>query len=166
MGQALTHKILRQGYYWPTLHKDCLDYVKACAKCQLYGPVPRLPPAIVTAILSPIPFDTWGMDLMGAFPPAKGNVRFLVVAVDYMTKWVCRKFFHEAIVTQFGIPQILITNNSRQFVDADFEEYLVTYGIQHRRSSVAYPQSNGQVEVTNRSLLQSLRKNVQEKKNL
>lgn len=61
---------------------------------------------------------------------------------------------------------MLITDNGRQFVESEFEEYLITYGIQHKRSSVAYPQSNGQVEVTNRSLLQSLRKNVQDQKSL
>lgn len=115
---------------------------------------------------------------MGPFPPAKGAVRFLIVAVDYMTKWVeakavahitsivCRRFFHENVVTRFGISRVLVTDNGRQFIDADFEEYLSAYNILHRRSSVAYPQSNGQVEVTNRSLVRSLKKNLEEHKYL
>ncbi|XP_074371570.1 uncharacterized protein LOC141712494 [Apium graveolens] len=63
-GEALAHKIIRQGYYWPTLRKDCLNYIKTCAKCQFHASVPRLPPVFPTAILSPIPFDVWGMDIM------------------------------------------------------------------------------------------------------
>lgn len=54
---------------------------------------------------------------------------------------VCREFFHEAIVIRFGIPRILITSKDRQFVNVDFEEYLMAYIIQHGRSSVAYLQS-------------------------
>lgn len=62
---------------------------------------------------------------MGPSPPTKGNVKYLIVAVDYMTKWVeakalaqityeaCRKFFHEAAVMRFGIPKILITYDGR-----------------------------------------------------
>lgn len=116
------------------------------------------------------------MDIMGPFPPAKRAVRFLIVAVDYMTKWVeakavahitaqiCRGFFHEHVVTRFGISRTLITDNGRQFIDSSFEAYMSKYFIQHKRSSVAYPQSNGQAEVTNRTLLQSLRKNVEDRK--
>ncbi|XP_074327894.1 uncharacterized protein LOC141665810 [Apium graveolens] len=76
------------------------------------------------------------------------------------------KVFYEHIVTRFGIPRILITDNGRQFIESEFEEYLTAYGIQHRRSSVAYPQSNGQFEVTDRNLLESLKKNVQDSKAL
>lgn len=95
-----------------------------------------------------------------------------------MTKWVeaktvahnktqvCRKFLHEYIVTRFGIPRVFIIDNGLQFLDADFEEYLPSYLIKHWRSSIAYPQSNGQVEVTNRSLLQSFRKNLEDHKTL
>lgn len=171
-GEVLAHYILRQGYYWSTLRKDCLDYVKACAKFQRYALVPKIQPTLPMAILSPVPFNTCGMDIMGPFPLAKRNIWFLIVSVDYMMKWVeakavahttslvFLKFFYESIVTRFGIPRVLITDIGQQFFESKFEEYLVTYGIQHKRSSIAYPQSIGQVEVTNRSLLQSLRKNV------
>nr|XP_017239371.1 PREDICTED: uncharacterized protein LOC108212150 [Daucus carota subsp. sativus] len=177
-GEALAHKVLRQGYYWPNLKKDCHDYVRRCPKCQIFSTLPQQPAVPPLFILSPIPFDTWGMDIMGPFPTARGGLRFLIVAVDYMTKWaeakavphitapVCRKFFHEYVVTRFGIPRVLITDNGRQFVDREFEEYLTSYLIQHKRSSVAYPQSNGQVEVTNRTLLRSLQKNLEDQKTL
>ncbi|WOH03807.1 hypothetical protein DCAR_0623207 [Daucus carota subsp. sativus] len=116
------------------------------------------------------------MDIMGPFPVARGGLKFFIVVVDYMTKWVeakpvphvtavaCRKFFHEHIVTRFRIPRVLVSDNGRQFIDHDFEEYLATYLILHKRSSVAYPQSNGQVEVTNRTLLHCLKKSLDDHK--
>lgn len=82
----LAHKTLRHRYYWPTLRHDCLDYVKRRVKCQLFVTVPRVPSVYPTSILSPIPFDMWGLDIMRIFPPGRGNLKFLLVAVDYMTK--------------------------------------------------------------------------------
>ena len=65
----------------------------------------------LTAIHSPLPFATWGMDILGPFPKATGQRKFLLVAVDYFTKWVeaepvasiteneVRKFIWKNIVT-------------------------------------------------------------------
>lgn len=101
---------------------------------------------------------------MGPFPRAKGDLRYLLVAIDYMTKWAeakalrtinqqdCIKFM-DAIIMRFGLPLILVSDNGPQFVGSDFEKYLKDRGIKHKKSSVAYPQGNGQVEVTNRILL-------------
>lgn len=91
--------------------------------CKNMSQMPILRRCTETKILSPVPFDTWAIDIMGPFPPVAGNIHFLLVAVDYMTKWVdsktvahvtavfCRKFLHGYIITCFGIPRILITDN-------------------------------------------------------
>ena len=70
-GQALAFKILRQGYYWPTLKQDAISYALRCEKCQRYAPVPRAPPEILTSILSPWPFAIWGVDIIGPFHKTK-----------------------------------------------------------------------------------------------
>nr|KYP46955.1 hypothetical protein KK1_031437 [Cajanus cajan] len=63
------------------------------------------------------------MDILGPFPPAKGQVKFLIVAVDHFTKWIeaeavatitasnIQKFFWKNVITRFGIPYALITDN-------------------------------------------------------
>ncbi|XP_061376077.1 uncharacterized protein LOC133318132 [Gastrolobium bilobum] len=73
-----------------------------------------------------------GMDLLGPFPEAAGRVQWLIVAIDYFTKWVeaepvatitsqrVRKFFWRNIVYRFGIPGEVITDNGTQFTDAKF----------------------------------------------
>ncbi|KAK3016946.1 hypothetical protein RJ639_007322 [Escallonia herrerae] len=87
-GRALAHKVLRQGYYWPTMHRDALDYTKKCDACQRFSSIPRQSPSPLSSLSSPIPFAMWGMDIMGPFPPATAQRRFVIVAVDYFTKWV------------------------------------------------------------------------------
>ncbi|XP_074352858.1 uncharacterized protein LOC141692010 [Apium graveolens] len=64
----------------------------------------------------------------------------------------------------FGIPVVLVSDNGPQFVGSDFEAYLKELGIKHRRASVAHPQGNGQVKVTNRTILRGLEKRLEESK--
>ncbi|XP_074355152.1 uncharacterized protein LOC141693863 [Apium graveolens] len=112
---------------------------------------------------------------MGPFPRAKGDLRYLLVSIDYMTKWVEAKVmrtinqqdyikFMENILMRFGIPRILVSDNGPQFIGSEFESYLQERGIKHKKSSVAYPQGNGQVEVTNIILLRGIEKRLKESK--
>ena len=76
---------------------------------------------------SPWPFAQWGLDILGPFPRATGNRQFVLVAVDYFTKWVeaealaniqdvdVKKFVWKNIVMRFGVPDPLITDNGLQF---------------------------------------------------
>ncbi|XP_074342912.1 uncharacterized protein LOC141680637 [Apium graveolens] len=173
--KVLAHKIIRQGYYWPTIHQDAMEFVKKCKECQLFSNVPQISPVLPSSVLSPIPFAVWGIDIIGPFPRAKGDLRYLLVSIDYMTKWVevkamrtinqqdCIKFV-DNILMRFGIPRVLVSDNGPQFIGAEFESYLQERRIKHKKSSVAYPQGNGQVEVTNKILLRGIEKRLKESK--
>ncbi|KAK3005307.1 hypothetical protein RJ639_016917 [Escallonia herrerae] len=86
-GRTLAQKILRQGYYWPTMQRDAIEFTRRCDKCQKFAPISRTPVVPLTSIVSPIPFVVWGMDLLGPFPMASGQRRFVIVTIDYFTKW-------------------------------------------------------------------------------
>lgn len=72
---------------------------------------------------SPYPFAQWGLDIIGPFPRALGNRRYVVVAMDYFTKWVkvkalanirnvdVKKFVWKNIITRFGVPRALVSDN-------------------------------------------------------
>ncbi|XP_050218046.1 uncharacterized protein LOC126668871 [Mercurialis annua] len=85
---SLSRKALLLRYYWPTMKKDAEAMVKKCDKCQRFGTIIRTPAAHQSAIGSPWPFMTWGVDILGPFTPARGQVKFIVVAVDHFTKWM------------------------------------------------------------------------------
>ncbi|XP_074377335.1 uncharacterized protein LOC141718858 [Apium graveolens] len=147
--KALTYKVI-QGYYWPTIHADSVSYVKKCSKCQKFSNVPKQGSSLPGSVLSRIPFAVWGIDIMGPFPRAKGDLRYVLVVIDYITKWAeakamrtinqqdCIKFV-DMIVMRFGIPMVLILDNGPQFVGSDFKAYLKELGIRHKKASVAYP---------------------------
>ena len=67
---------------------DAMELVKKCDKCQRFGNVERFPAERLTTIASPWPFTQWGIDIVGLLPQSKGQVKFLLVAIDYFTKWV------------------------------------------------------------------------------
>ena len=87
-GRALAHKIARLGFYWPNMLNEARNFVRKCERCQKHAPIVRQPPEMLTSINSPIPFAMWGMDILGPFPIASGQRKFLVVAIDYFTKWI------------------------------------------------------------------------------
>ncbi|XP_075633336.1 uncharacterized protein LOC142605782 [Castanea sativa] len=111
-----------------------------------------------------------GLAIVGPFPKAVGNRRWLLVGMDYFTKWVeaeplanirdidAKRFFGKNIVTRFGIPHTLISDNDLQFDSKAFKRYCCDLGIMNRYSTLAYPQGNGQVKAVNKVILNGLKK--------
>ena len=119
-------------------------------------PLIHQPAGHLNPVSSPWPFAQWGLDILGPFPRAPGNRRFVLVAVDYFTKWVeaealanirdvdVKKFVWKNIFTRFGVPDSLISDNGLQFDSRAFREFCGNLGVKNRYSTPAYPQSNGQ----------------------
>ena len=86
--RSLIHKVVRAGYYWPTVKADAKAYVKVCDQCQRFINVPRQPSEYLTLMMAPWPFTQWDLDILGPFPVGTRQMKFLVVGIDYFTKWV------------------------------------------------------------------------------
>ena len=86
--RSLVGKALITRYYWPTLQKGAHNIIKACDKCQRFANVQMRPGETMTPISSPWPFAQWGIDIIGPFHLGKKQLKFLIVAIDYFTKWV------------------------------------------------------------------------------
>ena len=174
--RALAGKVLRQGYYWPTILKDATDLVKKCRICQEHAKILRLSSEPLTSITSPWPFQQWGLDILGTLPIGKGQCKFIIVAVDYFTKWAeaeplatiteqkIRNFVWRAIICRFGIPRALVSDNGKQFDNAKFRDFCAELGIKNYFSSPAHQQSNGQAEVTIRTLKAALKTKLEDLK--
>nr|KYP72113.1 Pol polyprotein [Cajanus cajan] len=112
------------------------------------------------------------MDILGPFPIAKGQNKFLLVAIDYFTKWIeveplatitannVQNFMLKNIITRFGIPHAIVTDNGLQFTDQKLNKFIQDLGIKHRFTSVEHPQSNGQAEAANKVILSELKKRL------
>ena len=82
----MVNKLIRVGYYRPIMQKDAQTYVKAYNKCQRFGNVIRQPSEELTPMTALWPFAQWGLDIIGPFPIAVRQLKFLVVGIDYFTK--------------------------------------------------------------------------------
>ena len=69
---ALAGKVLRQGYYWPTMLRDAIELVRKCKVCQKHTKISHLPFEPLTSVTSPWPFQQWGLDILGPLPLGKG----------------------------------------------------------------------------------------------
>ena len=139
--RSLVHKLIRAGYYWPTMFKDAQAYVKACNKCQRFSNFIRQPSEKLIPMTTPWLFAQWGLDIMGPFPTALRQLKFLVVGIDYFTKWVeaeplatiteksIRTFVWRNIISRYGIPRVLVSDNGKQFDNSAFRDFCSELGI-------------------------------------
>ena len=87
--RSLVHKLIRAGYYWPTMQKDAQTYFKTCDKCQKFSNVIKQQSEELTPITALWPFAQWGLDIIGPFPITVRQLKFLIVGGrDYFTKLV------------------------------------------------------------------------------
>ncbi|XP_075658989.1 uncharacterized protein LOC142628836 [Castanea sativa] len=68
---SLVSKVIRTGYFWPTMQVDARKLVKKCDKCQRFGNVQCLPAERLTMITFLWPFAQWGIDIVGPLPRAR-----------------------------------------------------------------------------------------------
>ena len=115
------------------------------------------------------PFAQWGLDIVGPLKQSTGQKKNIIVACDYFTKWVkaeavtevtekrVRGFLYNNILCRFGVPHTLVMDNDTQFNCKGIWDFCAKYGIKPCYASVAYLQSNGQVEAINKTLKDSIK---------
>ncbi|CAM8919424.1 unnamed protein product [Rhodiola kirilowii] len=142
-GAKTASKVLQCGFYWPTLFGDAYEFAKACDQCQRTGNISKRHEMPQQSILPVELFDVWGIDYMGPFPSSFGN-RFILVAVDYVSKWVeavasptcdakvVTKLFKKIIFPRFGVPRTVISDGGSHFKERHFEALLRKYGVSHK----------------------------------
>jgi hypothetical protein len=131
-------------------------------------------PALKIKLIPPVwPMQRWGIDVVGPLPPAPGDLRYAVVAVDYFTKWTesiavpkisshyMRKFVWRNIVCRFGVPQEIVCDNATSFDSEEFKGFCNSLRTKIHFASVYYPQSNGAVERVNAEIFDAVRKRLE-----
>ncbi|CAF1289960.1 unnamed protein product [Didymodactylos carnosus] len=100
------------------------------------------------------PWNTIGIDLPGPLPKTRGGNTYILVVIDYFTKWVelfplgCAKaktiaqVLHDEVIRRHGVPVKIVSDNGAQFVAEIFRETLNILSIRHRTTALYHPQSN------------------------
>ncbi|MCO5552581.1 hypothetical protein L7F22_006094 [Adiantum nelumboides] len=167
-------KVLLAGYVWPSMHADVQHWCRSCHNCQVNGNK-RLLYGPRQAVIANGPFEKWGIDAMGPLPRTANGKLYILVAIDYMTRWVeaqsvakvnektVSKFVYTHICCTFGTPLEIVSDNGPGFRRGLLTEVCEVLKISHRHSTPYYPQSNGLVEKANRIIAGIIRKMVESK---
>ncbi|GJT20152.1 reverse transcriptase domain-containing protein [Tanacetum coccineum] len=113
-----------------------------------------------------------GIDFMGPFPSSRGN-KYILVAVDYLSKWVEAKALHtndarvvykflKSLFARFGAPYAIISDRGTYFCNDQFAKVMVKYRVTHRLSIAYHPQTSGQVKVSNHGFKRILERTIGE----
>jgi ribonuclease HI len=168
--RALTTKVIRQGFYWPTIICVANRVTRSCEACQKFSPHSGNPSQFTKLITHTWPLQRWGLDIVGPLPTAQRNLKFTFVAVEYFTKWIearavstitsktAQKFFWQNIVCRFEVPSELTVDNGKQFDSQDFRDFCFSIGTKLAFASVYHPQSNGVVERANDKIFTAIKK--------
>ncbi|GJR21900.1 retrovirus-related pol polyprotein from transposon TNT 1-94 [Tanacetum coccineum] len=119
--------------------------------------------------MAPWPFYQWGLDILGPLPEGPGKLKFIIVALDYFTKWMeakplaktngkeVKKYVWENIICRFGLPRVIVTDNGTQLVNDPFKGWCKKWKIKQMNTAVAHPQAHGLVERANKSIMHGLK---------
>jgi len=170
-GHAMAMKILRAGYYWLTMKSDCSIHVRKCHKCQAFADNVNAPPHPLNFMSTPWPFSMWGIDVIGAIEPKASNGhRFILVAIDYFTKWVKAasytnvtrgvvvRFKKRELICRYGLPRKIITDNGTNLNNKIMQEMCADFKIQHHNSTPYRPKMNKAVEAVNKNIKKIIQK--------
>jgi hypothetical protein len=111
-----------------------------------------------------------GIDIMGPLTTAQGNYKYVVVTVEYFTKWIevkplvniviagLKRFFWHNIICHFGVPRKITIDNTKQFDCHIFKDFCHQMGVKAAFALVYHPQSNGAVERANTLIFFAIKK--------
>lgn len=171
MSSAKTLDRIREAYVWPGMRADVKRFISLCATCCAHQrrsdktPMGDMP-------LPATPMQVVGMDLIGPFAESSQGNRYILTIIDHHSGWgeaypIKNKTNHSVwtafannFIPRHGIPEILITDNGKEFTAKAWCDYLKEIGIDHRRTTPVHPQSNGKVERFNRTFKETLAKLV------
>ncbi|CAF3416709.1 unnamed protein product [Rotaria socialis] len=167
-GRTKTIHRLISRVYWITMRKDVHKYVQHCTLCQQfkYNNQPMSMPMKMHLVTEP--WHTIGIDIMGPFPITQRQKQFLLVIVDYFTRWVelfplrtttadvIANVIINEVFCRYGMPTFILSDNGPQFIADLFTETCKALGIR-RKLTAAYHAQTNMTERVNRTLKQQIR---------
>jgi len=155
-GVYKTYNRLKRDFYWTNMILDVKYIVSTCHRCQIFRPQRTNNQTEDIPTKPGLPFTKVGLDIVGPLPRSiKGNL-YIIVLVDYLTKWVEAEAtskvesedvisFLSKVFSRHGIPEVLVTDNGPQFRSEKTKSFLDLYGVYVHFTSTYHPESNGEV---------------------
>jgi len=167
-GYYKTYQRLRRSFYWSNMVNEIKRVIARCEKCQLNRPQPYPEPLETLPTKVEGPFVHLGLDIIGPLAKTRNNNQYIIVVVDYFTKWVeaeptqtitsqdVIKFLIN-VFARHGTPQIITADNGAQFSSDMTKIFLDLYDVYIQFTTTYHPESNGLVENRNKEIGKLLR---------
>ncbi|GAX81106.1 hypothetical protein CEUSTIGMA_g8540.t1 [Chlamydomonas eustigma] len=174
-GYLKTLNAIASHYYWPGMTRTVKTYVSSCATCQRIKPSTQLPPGLLQPHTTPSrPWSHVSMDLITDLPPSPcyNSLTYdsIVTFVDMLTKQAIfvranktitapqlANVFIDHVFSKHGLPSVIVSDRDTR-ITSDFWQSLFSHlGSKLNLSTAYHPQTDGQTEITHRTIEQILR---------
>ena len=172
LGRTKTWERVRERAYWPGMYQDVIRYVSACEECGskkgsrpfVVGKRQAMPVDLMVK-----PFSFIVVDAIGPLPQSKKGNKYILTIVDYLTRFVeafpvkdlktstWLSTLLEGIVTRYGVPLNLLSDQGSNFVSTLAEDFYKTLGIRKKTSTAYHPETQGLVERFNGTLIRIIK---------
>ncbi|KAL7726567.1 hypothetical protein ACLKA6_010432 [Drosophila palustris] len=171
-GIAKTLARIKQFYYWPRMTVQVRETVLACNTCKETKHTTQIcRPPMGKEVCTDRPAQKLYLDFLGKYPRSRHGNAYILIALDHMTKFVWLraipkattlatvKILKEDIFVYFGVPEVIHTDNGKQFTSSEFGALMQHYGIKHVKTAYYSPQANASERV-NQSVIAAIRTHV------
>jgi hypothetical protein len=163
-GKSTAQKVLRTGLWWPTVHKEAKEYFQNCDVCQRIGKPNKGDEMPLRPQVTLQEFEKWAIDFVGPInPPTKSSRdRYIINMNEYSTIWeettlvkycsaeTTKNFLFEQVITIFGCPRILMSDQGTHFINNTIKAITKEFEVYHQKSTPYHPHENGTVESFNK----------------
>jgi hypothetical protein len=165
-----TYAQLRTRFVWPLMASEVKEFCRTCRTCQLRN-TSRKRSGYLEPM--PIPKAKWqiiGMDIVGRLPKTNAGNKFVLVIVDYASRWpeavpmpdqeatTIAKAFINKWIARWGVPETVVTDQGTNFTSAVVQLAFRQLGINRNPTTAYHPQTDGLVERYNGTLKASISK--------
>ena len=161
LGSENTFQRIAQLYYWPSLFRSVVGFVKRCDICQAIKADQHGPSSVMLWRAFDKPWFVVAADIVGPLPKSKSGYVYLLVIQDLFSKWIelcpLRKAtgqkiadaFYDVIINRWGTPRRILTDNGTEFVNTKIKKLATGNGIKLYTTPIYTPRANP-VERVNR----------------
>ncbi len=172
LGVKKTTEKVRQRFYWVHYTEDVKDWCRRCVVCASSNGPQKRRRAPMRQYNVGSPFERIAIDIAGPFPTTERGNKYILVAMDYFSKWTeayalpnqeattVAEVLVRELISRFGVPLELHSDQGRNFESAVFQQLCEALGIRKTRTTALHPQSDGMVERLNRTIGKFLSKAV------